>query len=106
MRTRTEIVDTAQKHPRPSSSRPCGCLDMPACTVSELICVQVHQNPAQPTFQTPKQTVLQGHPSCATALENHATRSTGAGRRKSGPWSPYHVRCKENLGDNKNPSAL
>jgi hypothetical protein len=43
MHTRTEIVDNAQKHPRPSSGRPFGCLDMPAYTASELICVQDHQ---------------------------------------------------------------
>ena len=106
MDTRTEIVDNAQKHPRLSSSRPCGCLDMPAYTTSELMCAQDHRNPAEPTFQTLKQTVLQGYPSCATAPENHATRSTGAGRHTSGPWLPYHVRCTENLGDNKYSNAL
>src|SRR6266852_7615373 len=106
MYTRTEIVDNAQKHPRPSSSRPCGYLDMPAYTTSKLICAQEHRSFAQPTFQTLKQIVLQGYPSCATAPENHATRSTGAGRHTSGPWLPYHVRYTENLGDNKNLNAL
>lgn len=79
---------------------------MPAYTASELICAQDHRKLAQLTFQTLKQTVLLGHPSCATAPGNHATRSTDAGRHTSGPWSPYDVRCTESLGDNKNPNAL
>jgi hypothetical protein len=38
--------------------------------------------------------------------ENHATRSTGAGRHTSGLWSPFRVRCKENLGGNEDPNVL
>jgi hypothetical protein len=73
---------------------------------SELICAQDHQTLAQPTSQTLKQTALQGRPSCATAPENHATRSTGEGRHTSGPWLPYHDRYTENPGDKKYPNAL
>ncbi len=103
---RTEIVDSAQKHLHPSSSRPCGCWDIPAYTASKFLYARISGILGQPTFQTLKQTVLKGRPSCATAPENHATRSTGAGLHTSGLWSAYHVHYMENLGDNKDPNAF
>lgn len=74
---------------------------MPPYTVSELV-RKVSKSLSRLTFRTLKQNVLQGRPSYATALENHATRSIGASRHTSGQWSPFRVHCTESLDDNEN----